>query len=61
LAGASNSAFIGVIIVEFTSKASKIIPSFRRIMPLIGIFSSGKSLVYTWFLEPNSGLSKLTL
>jgi hypothetical protein len=36
-------------------------PSSRRIMPLIGIFFSGKSLVYAWFLGLNSGLSKLTL
>ena len=61
MAGASNSASIGVIIAESTSKASKIIPFSRGIMPLIGVFFSGKSLVYTWFLEPNSGLSKPTL
>jgi hypothetical protein len=58
LAGASNSASIKATIVEFTSKASKRISFSREIMPLIKIFSSGKSLVYTWFLGPNSGLSK---
>jgi hypothetical protein len=47
LAGASNSTSIGVTIVESTSKASKKILSFREIIPLIEVFSSGKSLVYT--------------
>jgi hypothetical protein len=61
LTEASNSTFIGATIIESTSKSSKKMPSFRGIMPLIKVFSSGKSLVYTWFLEPNSGLSKLTL
>jgi hypothetical protein len=61
LAGASNSAFIGATIIESTSKASNIIFFSRGIMPLIKIFSSGKFLVYTWFLGPNSGLNKPTL
>jgi len=58
LAGASNSTSIGAIIAESTSKAFKKIPFSRGIIPLIEIFSSGKSLVYTWFLGPNSGLNK---
>jgi hypothetical protein len=58
LAGASNSTSIGVTIVNSISKAFKKIPSSREIIPLIEVFSSGKSLVYTWFLEPNSGLNK---
>ena len=61
MAKASNSASIGATIAESTSKASKKIPSSRGIMPLIGVFSSGKSLVYAWFSGPNSGLSKPTL
>jgi hypothetical protein len=61
LAGASNSAFIGATIVEFTSKASKRISFSREIISLIEIFFSRKSLVYAWFLGPNSGLSKPTL
>jgi uncharacterized protein YqhQ len=61
LVRASNSTFIKVTIVEFTSKASKKIPFSRGIISLIEVFSSKKSLVYTWFLRPNSGLSKLTL
>jgi hypothetical protein len=61
LAGASNSTSIGATIVESTNKASKRIPSSREIIPLIEVFSSGKSLVYTWFLGPNSGLNKPTL
>ena len=61
LIGASNSTSIRAIIVEFTSKVSKKIFSFRGIISLIGVFSSGKSLVYTWFLGPNSGLNKPTL
>jgi hypothetical protein len=61
LAKASNSAFIGAIIAEFTSKAFKRISFSREIMSLIKVFFSGKSLVYTWFLGPNSGLSKPTL
>jgi hypothetical protein len=61
LAEASNNTFIRAIIVEFTSKASKKIFSFREIISLIEIFSSKKFLVYTWFLEPNSGLNKPTL
>jgi hypothetical protein len=36
-------------------------PSSKEIIFLIEVFSSGKSLVYTWFLGPNSGLSKPTL
>ena len=61
MAGASNSTSIGATIAEFTSKASKRIPSSKGIIFLIKVFSSGKFLVYTWFLEPNSGLSKLIL
>jgi len=61
LAGASNSTFIRVIIVKSTSKASKKIPFSRGIISLIKVFFFGKSLVYIWFLEPNSGLNKPTL
>jgi hypothetical protein len=61
LVGASNNASIGATIAEFTSKVSKRMFFSRGIMPLIEIFFSGKSLVYAWFLGPNSGLSKLTL
>jgi hypothetical protein len=61
LAEASNSTFIEVIIVESTSKAFKRIPFSREIISLIRVFFSGKSLIYTWFLEPNSGLNKPTL
>jgi hypothetical protein len=61
LAEASNSAFIRATIAESTSKASKKIPFSREIIPLIEVFFSGKSLVYTWFLRPNSGLNKPTL
>jgi hypothetical protein len=61
LARAFTSTFIGAIIIEFTSKASKKILFSRRIISLIEVFSSGKSLVYIWFLGPNSGLSKPTL
>ena len=61
MARASNSTSIGATIAEFTSKASKKMPFFREIMPLIRVFSSRKSLVYTWFLGPNFGLSKPTL
>ena len=61
MAGASNSTSIEATIAEFTSKASKKISFSREIMPLIEVFFSGKSLVYAWFLEPNSGLSKPTL
>jgi hypothetical protein len=61
LVEASNSTSIEITIIESTSKASKRISSSREIISLIEIFFSGKSLVYTWFLELNSGLSKLTL
>jgi hypothetical protein len=61
LIGASNSTSIGATIVESTSKASKKIPFSRGIIFLIKVFSFGKFLVYIWFLEPNSELSKLTL
>jgi hypothetical protein len=61
LAGASNNTSIGITIIKSTSKASKKIPFSREIISLIKVFSSGKSLVYIWFLGPNSGLSKLTL
>jgi hypothetical protein len=61
LAGASNSASIGAIIAESTNKAFKRMPFSRGIIPLIRVFFFGKSLVYTWFLGPNSGLSKPTL
>jgi hypothetical protein len=61
LAEASNSTSIEATIVEFTSKASKKISFSREIISLIKVFSSGKSLVYIWFLGPNSGLNKPTL
>jgi len=61
LAEASNSTSIEATIIESTSKASKRIPSSRGIISLIRVFSFGKSLVYIWFLEPNSELSKPTL
>ena len=61
MTGTSNSTSIEATIVKSTSKASKRMPSSRGIIFLIEVFSSGKSLVYTWFLEPNSGLSKPTL
>jgi len=47
--------------MKFTSKASKRIPFSRGIILLIKVFSSGKSLIYTWFLGLNSGLNKPTL
>jgi hypothetical protein len=46
LVEASNSASIEATIVKSTSKASKRILSFREIISLIGVFFSGKSLVY---------------
>jgi hypothetical protein len=58
LAGASNNTSIGVTIIKSTSKASKRISFSRGIISLIEVFSSGKSLIYIWFLEPNSELSK---
>jgi hypothetical protein len=58
---ASNNTSIKATIIEFTSKASKKISFSREIISLRKVFSSGKSLVYIWFLEPNSGLSKPTL
>jgi len=58
LAEASNSTSIEDTIIEFTSKASKKISFSREIISLIEVFSSRKSLVYTWFLGPNSGLNK---
>ena len=61
MAETSNSTSIGAIIVEFISKAFKKILSFREIISLIEVFFFGKSLVYTWFLELNSGLNKPTL
>ena len=61
MAEASNNTSIGATIAESTSKASKRIPSSRGIISLIRVFFSGKSLVYTWFLGPNFGLSKPTL
>jgi hypothetical protein len=61
LVEASNSTSIGIIIVKFTNKASKKKLSFREIISLIKVFFSRKSLVYIWFLGPNSGLNKPTL
>ena len=61
MVGASNSTSIEATIVESTSKASKKILFSKGIISLIEIFFSGKSLVYTWFLEPNFGLNKPTL
>ena len=61
MAEASNNTSIEATIVGFISKASKKISFFKEIISLIKVFSSRKSLVYTWFLGPNSGLSKPTL
>ena len=58
MARASNNTSIGATVIESTSKASKKIPFSKEIIFLIKVFSSGKSLVYIWFLGPNSGLSK---
>jgi hypothetical protein len=61
LAEASNSTSIKATIVEATSRTSNRIFFSREIIPLIEIYFSEKSLVYTWFLGLNFGLSKLTL
>ena len=61
MARASNSTSIRATIIKFINKASKKIFFSREIISLIRIFSSGKSLVYTWFSGPNSELSKPTL
>jgi hypothetical protein len=47
LARASNNTSIEAIIIKATGKAFKRISFFKEIMPLIGIYFFGKSLVYT--------------